>query len=222
MLLSVSPRVCHEIGAGSGNLTSALIDAGFEVVAIERDPYLAQKILADRVICKQIVISDIRQWTPPVADNQSLCIGNIPYSITSDILLWLTKHRASYHTNLLMVQREIADRLIAQPHTKKYGRLSVIMQLYFKITKLFNVSRYCFRPIPRVDSTVIQLTPTDQQPLVNERSFAQFTQLLFHTRRKTLGKIFAINNLDQQLLNNPQQRPENLSPQEIVILFNKL
>ena len=222
MLLSVSPRVCHEIGAGSGNLTSALIDAGFEVVAIERDPYLAQKILADRVICKQIVISDIRQWTPPVADNQSLCIGNIPYSITSDILLWLTKHRASYHANLLMVQREIADRLIAQPHTKKYGRLSVIMQLYFKITKLFNVSRYCFRPTPRVDSTVIQLTPTDQQPLVNERSFAQFTQLLFHTRRKTLGKIFAINNLDQQLLNNPQQRPENLSPQEIVILFNKL
>lgn len=224
MTLSVSSRLCHEIGAGSGNLTSALIDAGFEVIAIEKDPYLAKEILADRVTCKQIVTSDIRHWTPPPATDgqKSLCIGNIPYSITSDILLWLTKHRASYHANLLMVQREIADRLTAQPHNKDYGRLTVIMQLYFKITKLFNVSRYCFRPRPRVDSTVIQLTPTNNPPLIDERSFAQFTQLLFHTRRKTLGKIFAINNLDQQLLDDPKQRPENLSPQEIVMLFNKL
>ena len=224
MSLSLSSRLCHEIGAGSGNLTSALIGAGFEVTAIEKDPYLAKEILADRVTCKQIITSDIRRWTPPptIDGQKPLCIGNIPYSITSDILLWLTKQRANYHANLLMVQREIADRLTAQPHTKKYGRLTVIMQLYFKITKLFNVSRYCFRPIPRVESTVIQLIPTDQPPFDDERSFAQFTQLLFHTRRKTLGKIFAINNLDQQLLNNPQQRPENLSPQEIVILFNKL
>ena len=192
------------------------------MIAIEKDPYLAKEVLANRVTCKQIIADDIRQWTPPITNSQSLCIGNIPYSITTDILLWLTRHRTSYHNNLLMVQREIADRLTADPHNKKYGRLTVIMQLYFKITKLFNVSRYCFRPRPRVDSTVIQLTPTNQPLFNNEQSFAQFTQLLFHTRRKTLGKIFAINNLDQQLLDNPKQRPENLSPQQIVALFNRL
>ena len=191
------------------------------MIAIEKDPYLAQQILAKRVACNKIITADIRQWTPPDTEGHSLCIGNIPYRITSDILRWLTKHRANYHASLLMVQREIADRLIAKPNNKNYGRLTVMMQLYFKITKLFNVSRRCFRPIPRVDSTVIQLTPIDRQTLADELLFAQFTQLLFHTRRKTLGKIFSLNNLDQQLLDNPKQRPENLSPDEIVALFQK-
>lgn len=215
--------MCHEIGAGTGNLTSALLDAGFEVLAIEKDPYLAEQVLAKRVACKKIITADIRQWIPPTTDGRKpLSIGNIPYCITSDILHWLTKHHTSYCAGLLMVQREIADRLIAKPDNKNYGRLTVMMQLYFKITKVFNVSRNCFRPIPRVDSTVIQLIPTNKQPFANEQLFVQFIHLLFHTRRKTLGKIFSHNNLDPQLLSNPRQRPENLSPEEIVILFNKI
>ncbi len=214
--------VCDEIGAGSGNLTAALLAEGLQVTAIEKDIRLLPT-LAARFPHLQLVHRDVRDWQPPPTDTGRLCVGNIPYALTTDILMWFKKNRACYQHALFTVQREVAARLVAQPASKAYGRITACMQLFFVVRKHFDIPRRCFRPQPRVDSALISLTPCaspcDQAE--QELAFARFTQMLFHMRRKTLATTLKRHGISCSALTaaERQARAETLSPQRIWALM---
>jgi 16S rRNA (adenine1518-N6/adenine1519-N6)-dimethyltransferase len=119
-------------------------------------------------------------------------IGNIPYYITSDILLRLFNYHAHFIRMVIMVQKEVAERIAAKPGGKEYGLLSATAQLYAKVEKLFTVPPGAFAPPPKVDSAVLRLTvePQWERLQVAEREFIEFLKLSFGQKRKTL-----VNNL---------------------------
>lgn len=217
--LLLSPSLnCDEIGAGTGKLTTALLAAGFQVTAIEKDTRFIPSLQTHRRL--HLLHQDILRWVPPSTTQKRLCIGNIPYCLTTPICLWLKKFRVHYHHALFTVQKEVAERLTAEPGHKSYGRIGILLQLYFQIRKLFSVPRTCFRPVPQVDSMLVLLAPRPQQIFANieqEQAFSEFTQLLFHQRRKTLGKILQGTHCPQEIT---KVRPETLSPHEILTLFH--
>jgi 16S rRNA (adenine1518-N6/adenine1519-N6)-dimethyltransferase len=122
-------------------------------------------------------------------------VGNLPYFITSDILLRLFEFRQYFETIVLMVQREVADRLAAAPGRSDYGLLSATTQLYARVEKLFTLPPEAFSPPPKVDSTVVRLrmSPKIDSLRVPEAEFIGFLKLSFGQKRKTLW-----NNLKSQ------------------------
>ena len=218
---------CDEIGAGTGNLTVALVAENLQVNAIETDirllPMLAMR-LRDTTV--QLVHSDVRDWQPPCTAGARICVGNIPYALTTDILLWLKKNRRCYQHALFTVQREVADRLVAAPASKAYGRLSACLQLFFDVRQHFTIPRTCFRPRPRVDSALLSLTPRASPctSVAQELAFEQFTQMLFHMRRKTLATILKRHGIACTALTEAEKRArvETFSPPRLLVLMHKL
>ena len=216
---------CDEIGAGYGNLTAALLVEKLHVTAIENDARLVA-LLAQRFAhtSLQIVPRDIRTWQPPtIAGTKRICVGNIPYSLTTDILMWLKNNRSHYQHILLTIQKEVGLRLVAKPTTKTYGRITACMQLFFNVHKHFVISRSCFRPRPQVDSVLVVLTPRPSlcHSLAQERAFERFTHMLFHMRRKTLATTLRRHGVACEMLTVAEQqaRAETLSPQRIWTLL---
>lgn len=219
--------VCDEIGAGSGNLTAALLAENFSVTAIETDTRLLP-ILAERFpqADLQLVHSDVRDWQPPATGKARLCVGNIPYGLTTSILLWLKKYRNHYQHALFTVQLEVAERLVAQPASKAYGRITACMQLFFEVRKHFVIPRSCFRPRPRVDSALISLSPHPSpcNSAAQEVAFEQFTQMLFHMRRKTLATTLKRHGYPCHALTATEKRArvETLAPHRILTIMRAL
>jgi 16S rRNA (adenine1518-N6/adenine1519-N6)-dimethyltransferase len=115
-------------------------------------------------------------------------LGNLPYYITSEILLRLFEYRRYFETLVLMVQREVGERIAAKPGTREYGLLSATAQLYTKVENLFTLPPGAFDPPPKVHSTVLRLTmaPRFDQLRVTENGFIEFLKLSFGQKRKTL------------------------------------
>ncbi len=228
-----------EIGPGTGMLTKSLLQNPNRstdiITGVEKDHRAISGL--QNTVCKEyperfiLKDADILKYLPETAD---FCIGNIPYYITSDILMWLCTHKNKFLGAILMVQDEVADRLAASINSKEYSRLTVKMQLNFKITKLFKVSKECFVPQPKVNSAVIQLLPTDFGFENNEieKEFESFTTLLFSQRRKmlrrTLGSMLSSKTLELQnlfwknlekLKIAPTDRPESITPENIYQFF---
>ena len=227
--------VCHEVGPGPGTLTKLLLKANWKVLALDLDPRAVQGLqstLAEEYSESfSIIEQDVLKWEPQ--DNYPagtrLCIGNLPYYITSDILLWFIAQRAHYCAGLFMVQNEVADRIVSLPSTKSYGRLSVLLQLCFEVKKLFMVKRNHFTPAPKVDSAIIQLVPKEFPFSSNEQFilFQNFTAALFSARRKMVFKT--INNwVEKQGLPEwgwqgfdelKKLRPDAIPPQQVLQAF---
>lgn len=220
-----------EIGPGSAALTKPLLESGLQVLAIEKDAravegliQLLQPLFPNAFHVQQ---QDVLQWEPKVAQTgvPPVCVGNIPYYITSDILLWFCKHRNCFSHGIFMVQDEVADRLAAAHGNKDYGRLSVKIQLLYTVKKLFKVPARCFAPQPKVDSAIVQLSPTTFSfaSAVEEKEFEVFCARLFSARRKMLRRIFADGwphfKLPEKWL---ELRPEALNPTELLGLFRSL
>jgi 16S rRNA (adenine1518-N6/adenine1519-N6)-dimethyltransferase len=158
-------------------------------------------------------------------------IGNLPYFITSDILLRLFEHRNFFGTLVLMVQKEVADRLAARPGTSEYGLLSATAQLYAQVEKLFTLPPAAFSPPPKVHSTVVRLavSPKLERLHVDEQDFTRFLKVSFAQKRKTLW-----NNLKSQYPAEglkramgkariqPSTRAEALSLEQSAALFHAL
>ena len=175
-----------EIGPGKGSLTEVLRARGAHVIAIEKDSHLAAELEGHGL---SVIVGDALkvQW-PRVPK----IVGNIPYYITSDILLRLFAYYAYFHRIVLMVQKEVAERIAAKPGGKDYGLLSATAQLYARVEKLFAVPPGAFTPAPRVHSAVVRLTiePQWERLQVPECEFIEFLKLSFGQKRKTL-----VNNL---------------------------
>lgn len=182
-----------EIGPGLGAITQLLLESGAKVIAIEQDPRFVEILkgeLADDFENLTLVHSDILKvdLSRYQTGKEKLKIaGNIPYYITSAILLYLIGYRKHIDSAYLTVQREIADRVFAQPATKSYGRLTLLTRFYADVRRAFEISRNCFSPKPKVDSAVMELIFRSQLPEgVNEKVLFDLIKHGFGKRRKKI------------------------------------
>jgi 16S rRNA (adenine1518-N6/adenine1519-N6)-dimethyltransferase len=205
----VSGKVVVEIGPGTGVLTGLLAPRAQHLIAIELDRVLAAQlrmkhsrdehieiIEADALSLRFDTVLGPRPGAlAGIAHPQfpkARVIGNIPYYITSELLLHLFAYSHCFDLMVLMVQREVADRLAAQPGTRDYALLSATAQLYASVEKLFVVPPGAFAPAPQVHSAVLRLTvqPRWESLQVDPPAFIDFLKLSFGQKRKTL-----LNNL---------------------------
>ncbi|GIU82201.1 MAG: ribosomal RNA small subunit methyltransferase A [Pyrinomonadaceae bacterium] len=178
-----------EIGSGCGALTEPLIELGANVIAIELErnaiDFLKSKFpekknftLIEADVLK-INFSDILQT------QKAKLVGNLPFYISTAILQKLIPERFCFEFMVLMFQREVAERLLCEPKNSNRGFLSVVAQTFFHLEKLFDVPPSAFRPVPKVWSSVLKITPKEQ-PSVDEKPFCDLVGKAFSQKRKTL------------------------------------
>ena len=208
----VSQKTVLEIGPGTGVLTRRLVARARRVIAIEFDKVLAAQLRMRFALASNVEIIEgdvlaidfdtifgpkpgISRPGLEYAPDPATLVGNLPYYITSDILLRLFEYRRYFDTLIIMVQREVADRIVAKPGSRDYGLLSATAQLYAKVERLFTLAPGAFNPPPKVHSTALRLTmaPQLEQLCVTEDRFIDFLKLSFGQKRKTLW-----NNLKLQ------------------------
>lgn len=222
-----------EVGPGRGTLTTRLAARVGHVVTIEKDHALADALRARSESNVTVIAGDALRipWRAAVGDTPFKVVGNIPYYITSPLIEKALD--AGPRVIVYLVQKEVADRVVAAPGGKVYGALSVGVQAVARGERLFVVKAGSFQPVPKVDSAVIRITPRDD-PLVEgaERArFRSFVTALFSQRRKQivngattasgLPRAVVLDRL-AVLAIAPQTRPEMLGPESLVGLFEAL
>ncbi len=179
-----------EIGPGRGILTEALSPVVRRIVAVEIDPQLHRLLQARQSEWKnvEVVCADALAYSLETVPAGAVVVANLPYYISTPLLFKFLEHRHRFPRLVLMLQNEVADRLVAKAGTPAYGVLSVMVQYAADITKAFTVSAHCFRPRPDVGSAVVVLR-TKQEALLSpeeEPAFAAVVKAAFAHRRKTL------------------------------------
>ena len=247
-LRDVSESTVLEIGPGRGILTSLLAKRTGRLIAVEVDRVLAAQLRLKFGMARNV---EILEADVLAIDFDSLfgpkpglgqpgiefkpqpvrVVGNLPYYITSDILLRLFKYSKYFESIVIMVQKEVADRIAAEPGSSEYGILSATAQLYARVEKLFSLPPGAFSPPPKVHSTVLRLTidPQQQKLGVADDGFVDFLRLSFAQKRKTLW-----NNLREQFEEaglkralaeanvKPTARAETLSLKESAAVYRAL
>jgi len=181
-----------EIGPGLSALTAPLLDRLDHLTAIEIDRDLAarltQKYPADRLT---VVNEDVLQIDFSQFGSGLRIVGNLPYNISSPLLFALTNHAEQVIDQHFMLQREVVDRMVADPGSGDYSRLSVMLQSRWRMHKLFDVSPDAFDPPPRVTSSIVRMIPlgADRLRAVNEDLFSRLVQKAFSQRRKMLRGV---------------------------------
>lgn len=178
-----------EIGAGTGALTEELLERYEDVLAIELDQR-AIEVLEHKFPTLSIQAGNVLDldWPELVVDKeQTHVVGNLPYYITSQILFALLENRHHLSDALLMMQKEVAERLVSDIRSKAYGILSVQTQLMSTPEILFSVSPQCFKPQPRVDSAVIKLTFDRGELNCSDAHLKTVVRTAFNQRRKKLS-----------------------------------
>ena len=228
-----------EIGPGLGVLTDALSERAGKVIAVELDDRLIP-VLSARFALKdsvEIVHGDILKydWKEARAEEGGVLriAGNLPYYITTPILLGILEKDVPAKSICVMVQKEVADRIVASPGGKDYGVLSVSLRYYGKVRKVLDVPAECFSPRPKVDSAVVVLEPFEKRALgkEEEKAFFRLVKQAFSQRRKTLSNsLSGINGLQKEdvekvLTENgidPKRRAETLSVEEYINLSKEI
>jgi 16S rRNA (adenine1518-N6/adenine1519-N6)-dimethyltransferase len=201
----VSDATVLEIGAGRGALTDILATRARRVIALELDRVLSAQLRMRyarkpnvEVVEGDVLAIDLNNLlrrratdllATPQDTGQARVIGNLPYYITSDILLRLFGVHERIAQLIIMVQREVAERIAARPGTRDYGLLSATAQLYAEVEKLFTLPPGAFAPPPKVHSSVLRLTmqPRFDALGVDDGGFIEFLKLSFGQKRKTLA-----------------------------------
>ncbi|MDH9162165.1 16S rRNA (adenine(1518)-N(6)/adenine(1519)-N(6))-dimethyltransferase RsmA [Staphylococcus succinus] len=234
-----------EIGPGMGSLTEQLAKSAKKVIAFEIDQRLIP-VLKDTmspydnvtVINEDILKANIAQY---VSDNLADCdkimvVANLPYYITTPILLNLMQQRLPIDGYVVMMQKEVGERLNAQVGTKAYGSLSIVAQYYTETSQVLTVPKSVFLPPPNVDSIVVKLMKRDvpQVEVDNEDKFFKMTKSAFSQRRKTINNNYQSlfvegKNKKEVILKwletsgiDPRRRGETLSIKEFANLYNEL
>ena len=179
-----------EIGPGRGILTETLCRSADRVTAIEIDPRLHTYLSEQQAHYPNLTLILDDAMTYPIDDLPigTIVVANLPYYLSTPLLFRLLDQRDRFPRMVLMLQDEVADRLVAKPGSSAYGVLSVMAQYAAEITKAFRVSAQCFRPRPEVGSAVVLLRTKQRRELnqVEEPKFAALVKAAFAHRRKTL------------------------------------
>ena len=244
----VSQSTVLEIGPGRGVITALLAKRARRLIAVEIDRVLAAQLRLKfgmthnvEVIEADILSIDFDSLFGPkpglgrpgieLKPNPVRVVGNLPYFITSDILLRLFDFARYFDIIVIMVQREVADRLAAPPGGSDYGLLSATAQLYAKVEKLFTLPPEAFEPAPKVHSTVLRLNvaPQIEKLGVAGDGFIGFLKLSFAQKRKTLWNNLKSRYDEAELRRamtqariNPSARAETLSLKQSATLFRAL
>jgi 16S rRNA (adenine1518-N6/adenine1519-N6)-dimethyltransferase len=206
---NVSESVVVEIGPGKGALTQVLARRAKRLIAVELDRMMSTELRFKYRLQPQVEIIEadvlkldfrtvLNRTIGPLNDLRPLkpaparVVGNLPYYITSDILLRLFEFHEQFDVMVIMVQREVADRIAATPGSRDYGLLSATAQLYTKVEKLFTLPPDAFSPPPKVHSTALRMTvaPRFDELRIKPAEFIGFLKTAFAMKRKTL-----LNNL---------------------------
>ncbi len=229
-----------EIGAGLGALTIDLAMSGAKVYAVEKDKkifsILKENLKNDfpnlELFCEDILKFDLRKISAP---KKIKVIGNLPYYITTPIVEYLITNRRLIQSILIMVQREVANRLLASPGTKDYSSISCFVQYHAEPAYIYTVKRTSFYPEPGVDSSLIRLDILDK-PSVDVKDEELFFRIIrgsFNEKRKSIINSLsreAVLNMSKEKLSkilisigiNPATRPETLGLSDFATISNAL
>ena len=238
----ISPRkdeLVIEIGAGKGALTFPLADRAGRVIAIEKDktfiPHLREGKKENLVLLEQDVLR--LDFQNLLADEAAFCgkvklAGNLPYSISSPLLFKVLEDKDLFSACIFLLQKEVAERLGAQPGSKNYAPLSILFQLHFDVRLCFTLAPGAFSPPPKVRSTLVSLEKRPQPlfAISDEDGFRRFLRTAFTQRRKTLFNNLKSSPFPPDLLKESFRRltlketvrAEQISIAQFVALFEML
>jgi 16S rRNA (adenine1518-N6/adenine1519-N6)-dimethyltransferase len=234
--------VVLEIGAGLGALTVPLALAAEKVYAVEKDinllPLLRSELLAKNIdnvsIMNENILETDIESTAAKHGRKIVVIGNLPYNISSQVLVKLIIQRKCLSRAVLMFQKELSERICAKPGCKDYGRISVMLRYCADISKIADVKASLFFPKPKIDSQIIEIRFKERPdfPAVNEKFFFSVIKAAFGKRRKTLKNSLSGSELEMDAktavsaLNlagiDPVRRAETLTVEEFVKLSNAI
>lgn len=195
-----------EVGPGRGALTRLLALNGARVVAVELDrdlvPFLRRKFQTAsnvEIVEADILKTDLAALLRPRSDRLWQVAANLPYNISSPVLFLLMDNRSLFTRLVLMLQKEVGNRLVAFPDTREYGALSVLFQLHFDIKRELTVKPGSFFPVPKVDSLVLSFTPLIEPRIAvgDEEFFRKVVKAAFAQRRKTLWNCLKLLGLER-------------------------
>ena len=230
-----------EIGPGRGALTSRLVDSAARVVAVEWDRELVALLRRElghhetlEIIHGDILRVDFHKDLPLSGKDKWKVVANLPYNISSQILFRFIDERSLFSELLLMLQKEVGDRLLAPPSCKDYGVLTVLSRLYFDVEKVMPVKPSSFRPIPKVDSVVLRfrILPHPRIDVGDEAFFRRVVKASFSQRRKTLFNCLksmeyfpdeaALRQVFDCACIDARRRGETLSLEEFALLSKEM
>ena len=220
-IVSITNNEILEVGPGTGNLTKEILKNNpSKVYLVEKDTFLAanlKDLIDERV---NIFNEDILKFDENLlSKNKIIVFGNLPYNISTEILsTWITKLKNDYWFSdlILMFQKEVADRIIAQFNTSTYGRLSILANWRLNINKICDISPESFSPRPKIQSSLIHFTPKKNFAKIKDPlNLEKITRIFFSHRRKMLKKPFnqifnGNNDLLDKLNIDLNLRPQNL------------
>jgi len=220
-----------EIGPGRGALTWDLLARAQGLTVIEIDRDLAQSLRSDaragdglNVHVQDALKADYVSLRGPGAPLR--IVGNLPYNISTPLLFRLLEQRAAISDMHFMLQKEVVDRMTAQPSTKEYGRLTVMLAAVCEVQKLFDVGPGAFQPKPKVWSAIVKLSPARQPrfSVGHDGALRTLVTAAFSARRKTLRNGLKTLLDDEQIEScgiDPQRRPETLTPAQFGLLATR-
>lgn len=222
-----------EIGPGKGILTRQLVSCSKKVVAVEIDRELVSYLRNElgRISNLEIIQGDILRIDFSRLPSRFKVVANIPYQISSPLLDLLIQQRKRISTMTLMVQKEVAERIVAGPGSKNYSPLSIFIQFYASATIEFHIKKAAFSPPPKVDSSVVMISPNPfpRIRLINDRGFFKLVRGAFAHRRKSIRNSlkdegFSANQIDavfKELSLDSTRRGETFTIEEYGSLSNQ-
>jgi len=219
-----------EIGPGPGRLTRKLAEIVKRLIAIELDPELYERLKGDFIAYRnvEIIHADALKF-PFETIGKFKVVANIPYYITTPIIFRLLEAREYLQSMTLTTQKEVAERIAAEPGGKDYGVLTIMIQYFAQAELMFIIPKEAFRPVPKVDSAVVHMKILERPSVMvrDEKTFFRLVRTAFSQRRKTLSNSLKgiSDNIKDVLLQSgidPQRRPETLSLEEFARLSDFL
>ena len=221
-IANIRNKTVLEIGPGTGNLTTEILKKNpKKFIVIEKDNILSNNLKStfkDQII---VINEDVLKVDETSLEKDSLIVfGNLPYNISTEILSkWITnlKDKFWFDCLILMFQKEVADRIVAEFNTSNYGRLSIMSNWKLNIKKICDIKSISFSPRPKVDSSLLFFSPKEKfLKIENPKNLELITRTFFNQRRKMLKKPFnQLFNGNQKILNklkiDLKLRPQNLS-----------
>ncbi|MBI4971054.1 MAG: ribosomal RNA small subunit methyltransferase A [Candidatus Omnitrophica bacterium] len=231
-----------EVGPGLGALTQLMLERGARVLGVEKDPKLRavlEKELAVYGDRFRLIGDDILDldFAKTFRQKKVRVIGNLPYYLTSPLIFQLIEERKNVDSAVLMVQKEVADRILALPGTEDYGRLTVAVRFFADVKRLMNVSRKSFFPPPKIESSVILLEFRPESEIkkaeVDPEFFLEVVKIAFSQRRKNLVNCLhhaqlvflnkeGLGGLLGQVGIEPDKRGEELFLKDFIAICRKL
>ena len=210
-----------EIGPGKGAITDLLAQKAKKVIGIEIDSNLCEILNRKNIPNLEIINEDILKIDTNKYPSK-IIVGNLPYYITTPIIFNFFESNKSWERMYFLTQKEVAERIIANPGSKSYGRLSVMTQIFSNPKILFNISANVFRPIPKVESSLIYIEKNSQKKIADYGRFKDIIRMIFNKRRKKLKncitKEMKLNITPTSKLFD--KRPEEISVKEYIDMIN--